>query len=41
MEKVGAVECFAVGLVHCDHVFLSIKYLNLLLNVILYEVSKV
>ena len=29
VEEVGAVECFTVGLVHCDHVLISFEYLNL------------
>ena len=29
VEQVGAVERLAVGLVHGDHVFLPLEYLNL------------
>ena len=29
VEEVGAVECLAVSLVHCDHVLISFEYLNL------------
>ena len=34
VEQIGAVECFAVGLVHGDHVLISFEYLNLKIYII-------
>ena len=39
VEQIGAVECFAVGLVHGDHVLISFEYLNLKIYIIYREVK--